>query len=147
MCSAVLLPVPPSSSTRIHYCPLGLIELCEARHGFAKSTEEAASIYPVVEPIDATSCVVLRSHVSYVKLIEPERLIVDRWITGWSPSDVTYLPILYKDTNCVHLLLLRTLFPFNYNENNKESALFLLKTLKLFTFEFLRSNMVVKLRI
>ena len=39
----VKLPVSPSSSTRIHYCPLGFIELCETRHGFAKSTQEVAS--------------------------------------------------------------------------------------------------------
>ena len=56
---AVKLPVSPSSSTRIHYCPLGLIELCETRQGFAKSTQEVASIYPVVEPIDVHFCIVL----------------------------------------------------------------------------------------
>ena len=69
-------------------CPLGLIELCEARHGFAKSTQVVASIYPVVEPIDATSCIVMRSHAWLRKAFEPEGQIVDCWNTSWSPSDI-----------------------------------------------------------
>ena len=73
MCSAALLPVPPSSSTRIHYCPLGLIELCEARHGFAKSTEEAASIYPVVEPIDEILATFCEATSGFANLLSPKR--------------------------------------------------------------------------
>ena len=32
-------------------------QLCEARHGFAKSTQEVASRYSVIKPLDAIPCV------------------------------------------------------------------------------------------
>ena len=65
-------------------CPWGSHELCEAIHGFAKSTQGFASIYSAIKLIDATSCVVLRSHVWR----EPIRRIVDCCTTAWSPSTI-----------------------------------------------------------
>ena len=44
-------------------------------------------------------------------LLNPKKQIVDRWITGWSPSDLTRVCLLssvrlvYDNTNFVHLLL------------------------------------------
>ena len=52
-------------------------ELCEPRHGFAKSTQEIASRYSDNEPIDATFCVILRNHVWPCKALEPEGRTVD----------------------------------------------------------------------
>ena len=83
---AVMLQAAVQDSTIF---PLGLKEFCKARHSFAKSTQEVASIYPDVEPIDAASCIVLRIHVWLRKAFEPERQIVDCWTAGWSPSDAS----------------------------------------------------------
>ena len=44
----------PTSSATIHNLPF---ELCEARHGLAKSTQEVASSGLMTEYLDATSCV------------------------------------------------------------------------------------------
>ena len=96
--TAVMLQAAVQDSTIF---PLGLKELCKARHSFAKSTQEVASIYPDVEPIDATSCIVLRIHVWLRKAFEPERQIVDCWTAGWRPSAAQ----LYSRTRqlCSHL--------------------------------------------
>ena len=59
----------PISSATIQNLPYGL---SEARHGFAKSTQEVASSSLITECIDATSCV--------------EGQTVDNCTTGWSPS-------------------------------------------------------------
>ena len=116
--------------------PLGLIELCEARHGFAKSTQEVASIYPDVEPIDATSCIVLRIHVWLRKAFEPERQIVDCWTAGWSPSDVKHTCSQYSCVQVPTTATLTIAFHVNYDKNTKEYALFLLKTLNCLHLNF-----------
>ena len=53
-------------------------QLCEARHGFAKSTQEVASRYSVIKPLDTTSCVDFPT----------VGQIVDCCTTGWSPANM-----------------------------------------------------------
>ena len=67
-------------------------------------------------------------------LLNPKKQIVDRWITGWSPSDLRRAPSSVQQHKLCLFPFVRTLFSLNYNENTKESAWFLLKTLKLFVF-------------
>ena len=55
-----------------------------------KTTQEVASIYLVVEPIDATSWVVLWSHAWLRKAHEPRERIVDCCTTAWSASFKDY---------------------------------------------------------
>ena len=74
-------------------CPWDSHELCEARHGFAKSTQGFASIYSAIKLIDATSCIVLRNHV----WLEPTRRIVDCCTTAWSPSTIHDWTRFYTD--------------------------------------------------
>ena len=67
-------------------------------------------------------------------LLNPKKQIVDRWITGWSPSDLSRAPSSGQQHKLCLFPFERTFFSLNYNENTKESAWFLLKTLKLFVF-------------
>ena len=63
-------------------------ELCEARHGFAKLTQEIASIYSVINHSMQLLASILRSHIWLRKAHEPEGQIVDCCTTGWSPVNI-----------------------------------------------------------
>jgi len=71
-----------SDGHRFHNLPCGARELCEARSGF----ENIASNYPVIEPIDATSCVVLQSHFWLCKASDPKGRNVGTATIACSPS-------------------------------------------------------------
>ena len=45
-------------------------ELCEAGGDFIKTTQEVASLYPVIGSVESTSCVVLQNHVRFCKIHE-----------------------------------------------------------------------------
>ena len=47
---------------------------------------EVATIYTVIEPIEATSCVVLRSHFWLPKALQPEEQIMETATITYSPS-------------------------------------------------------------
>ena len=119
---AVMLQAAVQDSTIF---PLGITELCDDRHGFAKSTQLLASF--------------CESMSGYAKLLNPKGKL---WIVGLLVGGLRLPSCKVEHNSCFHACQLQTYY-VNYNENSTESALFLLKTLKLFRFEFLCSKIVV----
>ena len=71
---------------RVPHMALRAQELCEARHGFTKSTQKIASKYSVINHSTQLLASILRSHVWLRKALKPGGQTMDCCTTGWSPS-------------------------------------------------------------